>query len=147
MLTALRADKFRKKKATSGLYLLLPCWVIAWFVSDVINFRLEHVIITSFPFLADWFPGAFFLRSSSFWFAFALDDHDFVWVCEVFFELFLRFPFLSSSAEAFAFSHDFHVSRLVAFSILSSRSGFLESRVGSASTHDWVAAVFEKSLL
>ena len=26
-----------------------------WFVSGVINFRLEHVIITSFPFLADWF--------------------------------------------------------------------------------------------
>jgi hypothetical protein len=47
---------------------------------------------------------------SPFWSAFAFDDHDLVQVCEVFFELFLRFSFLSSSAEAFAFGHESHIS-------------------------------------
>jgi hypothetical protein len=54
--------------------------------------------------------------SSLFSFAFAFDDHDFVQGCEVFFDLFLRFSFLSSSAEALTFGHGFHISSFLLFS-------------------------------
>jgi len=47
---------------------------------------------------------------SPFSFAFAFDDHNFVQVGEVSFNLFLRFSFLSSSAEALTFGHKFHIS-------------------------------------
>jgi len=67
--------------------------------------------------------------SSPFSFAFAFDDHNFVQVGEVSFNLFLRFSFLPSPAEALTFGHKFHISSFLPFHILSARSSF--SRVGS----------------
>jgi len=62
--------------------------------------------------------------SSLFSFAFAFDDHDFVQVCEVFFNLFLSFSFLSSSAETFTLDHKSYISS----SLLSSHIKFTFKR-------------------
>jgi len=37
---------FRRREQSLGAF-FYPCWAASWFVSDVIDFRLEHVIITS----------------------------------------------------------------------------------------------------
>jgi len=71
------------------------------------------------------------LVARAFSFAFAFDDHNFVQVGEVSFNLFLRFSFLSSSAEALAFGHRFHISSFLSFSHIKYTFKLLRSWVSS----------------
>ena len=67
-------------------------------------------------------------------FGFAFDDYDFVQVYEVSFDLFLRFSFLSSSAEAFALDHNLTSPVFFLLHILSSRSSAPQETTEQANT-------------